>query len=152
MSELKKGSMANRSLAGWKWNMSNWPTKVALLLKWLNLGPKSSHWREEKSRCSSPRGLIFLTSIHSTEEFTFYLLILFLFSLQISKNISQRKWALRIVPRDEPRGIFRRVPHVSGSHWPLGFEIILTTRHGKQILPFWDSKFPNHPFPHASWL
>lgn len=78
--------------------------------------------KKRESRCSKQRGSIFLTPFHSAEELIFYLLILFLFSLQISKNISQRKRALRIIPRDQPKEMFRRVSHTSLD--PIGPQVL----------------------------
>lgn len=66
------------------------------------------------------------------------------------QNSSQRKCALRIIPRDEPREMFRRVPHTSlDPNGPLGLRLSSLTSHGKQILPLGDECFQNYPFSHA---
>lgn len=60
------------------------------------------------------------------------------------QNTSQRKWALRIIPRDEPRetDIQKDFTYISRSQWPARFETVLTS-HGNE----WFPKLPLLSYP-----
>lgn len=121
MPELKKGSMANRPLAGWKWNVVSRPTKAGLPLKWLNF--KEQPLREERKQMQLTKK-IDLPSFVPFDRSIYFPLVNFIILVPPNfQNTSQRKWALRIIPRDEPRetDIQKDFMCISRSQWPARF-------------------------------